>query len=340
MIRSSKELAKQLGVSPSAVSIALNGRNGISDKTRNKILEAVKEYGLTARRTRAAKGDPSRFIQLVVYKRHGMVFGDTPFFSSVIEGISAGAGSFGYKLLVSYFYPDQPHDEQIKSILSSGCAGAIILATEMLKEDTVFLSGIRVPFVILDSYYESGDFNCIAINNVQGAYRATSYLMENGHTEIGHIASSVDINNFRERHEGFVKAVSERGETKRCRGNIIGVSSTSEGAYKDMTEYLKSRPRLATAYFADNDIIAVSCIRALKEAGYKVPEEVSVIGFDNMAFSYVVSPKLTTMHVPKEELGIRAVNRLMELLEGKTGAVLKIEVCTQLVVRDSVAARK
>lgn len=327
---SSKELAAKLGVSPSAVSIALNGKNGISAETREMILKAADSYGLHRPIRRA--NVPTQFITLVIYKKHGLVYGDTAFFSSVVEGITTRINRLGYNLQISYFYGNQDYEEQIRLLRGADCAGIILLATEMLREDILPFLDISHPMVVLDSYFEDLDLDCVVINNIRGAYLATRHLLECGHRRIGHIASSVAINNFTERAEGFQKAAAEYPD---CSTMTVQVSSTQEGAYHDMSAYLNTNPQLPTAFFADNDIIAASCMRALKEHGYRLPDNISFVGFDDMPLSYVVSPKLTTIQVAKELFGKRAVTRLAEKIQEQDGISLRISINPSLVVRNS-----
>lgn len=327
---SSKELAEILGVSPSSVSIALNGKSGISDETREMILKAAEDYDLRRSKRRSSQ---AQFINLVIYKKHGLVYGDTAFFSAVIEGISTHTAELGYNLQISYFYGNQNQEEQMKILRMSDCAGLILLATEMLREDILPFLDLPQPMVVLDSYYEDLNLDCVVINNVCGAYLATRHLLESGHRRIGHIASSVTINNFAEREIGFAKAVAEYPD---CVCSTVRVSSTQEGAYCDMSAFLDTKPHLPTAFFADNDIIAVSCIRALKEHGYQIPDDISFVGFDDMPLSYVVSPKLTTIHVAKETFGQRAVARLVEKIRKMERVSLRIAVNPTLTLRDSV----
>jgi LacI family transcriptional regulator len=206
----------------------------------------------------------------------------------------------------------------------------------MNEEDIKWFSSANRSVVILDSYFENYNLDCIVIDNIQGAYLATSHLMEHGHKRIGHLASSVEINNFKERHEGFAKAVNRSSETCDSIYNTIRLRPTTEGAYEDMKSYLEKRPDLPTAFFADNDIIAISCMRALKEAGYKIPQDISIVGFDDTPMAYVTSPKLTTVRVGKELLGTRAVIRLIEKINDPNDASLKIALNTTLEVRESV----
>ncbi len=338
MAISSKELAAILGVSPSAISIALNHKEGISPDTRERILKAAKEYGIHKSDKPSTGKTRSLFINLVIFKKHGMVYGDTPFFSAVIEGISKQVKKVGYSLLVTYLYGNQDRKEQLRSLNLSECAGLILLATEMSEEDIKWFSSANRSVVVLDSYFENYNLDCIVIDNIQGAYLATSHLIDHGHSRIGHLASSVEINNFKERHEGFVKAVNRSSKTCDSIYNTIRLRPTTEGAYEDMKAFLEKRPNLPTAFFADNDIIAISCMRALKEAGYKIPQDISIVGFDDTPMAYVTSPKLTTIRVAKEMLGIRAVIRLIEKINDPNDASFKIALNTTLEIRESVAS--
>ena len=330
----SKELAQKLGVSAAAVSIALNGRKGISDGKREMILAAAKEFGL---QFNARKTQGSSVINYVIFRKHGLVFGDTPFFSSVMEGITSQVAENGYRLQVSYLYESNHLQNQLNTIAASGSAGILLLATEMSQEDMLLVNQIDCPVVVLDSYSESCSVDSLVINNIQGAYLATRHLMDHGHRKLGHLQSSVIINNFQERRLGYEMAIESAAGRSGCTSVSIQVGSTHESAYSDMCAYLDQHNDLPTAFFADNDIIAVSCLRALKEHGYRIPDDVSLVGFDDEPFTLVSSPKLTTVSVPKHHLGRMAAQKLLERI--KTGAdVPHTKTCinTTLVVRNSV----
>lgn len=327
---SSKELAQMLGVSPSAISIALNGKKGISEETRKEILLAAEKYGLKRPIRKQAK---NRFVNLVIYKKHGLVYGDTDFFSSVVEGISAYAAGNDMSLQVTYFYGNQNIQEQINMLRRSECSGIILLATEMMGSDIEIFRTLPQPMVVLDSYFDHYNFDYIVLNNVQGAYLATKHISDAGHRDIGYLCSKVPINNFNERCEGFNKAIAE---VPGCRVTQVPVLSTQDGAYQDMCAYIETRPHMPTAFFADNDIIAISCLRALKDHGYRVPDEISFVGFDDLPMCSIIAPRLTTVSVPKEQFGQRAIMRLIEKIQNPDAASLTISVNTSLVVRDSV----
>lgn len=331
-----KDLARILQVSPSAVSIALNGRPGISPQTRERILGAAAEHGISRSRRQAIS--PVKYINLIIFKKHGRVIGDTPFFSELIESVTTAAAGNDFHIQLSYFYAAQNSAEQLKSINSTGCAGVIFLATEMTEEDLPVLAQIKAPLVVLDNNVEMSGYDCVVINNVPAATQATAYLLNRGHRRIGHLCSSVDIVNFRERREGFLKAVSMFSDELQSRIITIPVESTSDGAYQDMTHYLARQSELPQALFADNDIMAIACIRALKDAGRILPRDLSIIGFDDVPYARVVSPRLTTMHVPRDLMGRHAVTRLYEKISNPDQATMKIAVNAWLKEGDSVAA--
>lgn len=327
---SAKELALKLGVSPSAVSIALNGKTGISDETRTNILQAAERYGLQHTRRRRAN---SAFFTLVIYKKHGKVCSETDFFSAVIEGITTQAAVAGYKIQLFYLYGYDNLEEKISELVVSDSAGFIFFATEMEQDDIRLLEHFDCPHVILDSYFPQYHHNYISIANVEGAYLSTRHLLERGHRRIGYLASSIRINNFCERRTGLQMALDEYPG---CTLEEIFVSPTQDGAYLDMRAYLAEHAVDVTGCFADNDIIAVSCIRALKENNYLIPADVSITSFDDMPISYVTAPKLTTIHVAKEALGQRAVKRLCELLDNPDEPAMLQSIGVTLTERDSV----
>ena len=331
---SAKSIAQELGLSQSTVSLALRGRPGISESTKQRILQKAAEMGYQKAETAQLKGP--RFLSLVLYKKHGSVLADTPFFSDLIQGIDHQAKACGYQLFVTYFYEKQNIQEQLDSLRNSFCSGIILLATEMHSKDFLPFLSLQVPVVILDRYFPEFEYDCVVINNIYGAKRAVQHLIEKGHTRIGYLRSSVEIRNFRERYEGYLKGIRLLGRTQSEHPFIVSVSPVAEEAIRDMDQYLAQNPQLPTAFFADNDNIASSCVMSLQKAGYRVPEDISIIGFDDMPICKMMRPALSTMSVAKTQLGACAVDFLIRRINGLTDAVLKLEVKPQLIERDSV----
>lgn len=335
MAVSAKDIAKKLDISTSTVSLVLNGKPGIGDETRKKVLETAAKMGYT-KRSRRKHQQKKPAIQFIIYKKHGNVVSDTPFFAELIEGVSSQTLARGYTPHILYFYPNQNIEEQLDAIQNTNSQGIILLATEMNQDDIHLFASLRQPIVLLDSYVENGAYDCIVINNEQGAYIATKHLIAMGHKDIGYLHSSIEINNFNERLSGYLQAVRSSPDTQSNAEKIICVESTYEGAYRDMSKYIHSGAHIPKALFADNDIIAASCVRAMQDSHYKIPEDVSIVGFDNMPICELVRPTLTTVHVPKQRLGILAVDRLLHIIAETSKETLKISLSTELVQRDSV----
>lgn len=331
-----KDIAAFTGVSASTVSLVLNNKPGISEATRQRVFAAAAELGYQEHisRSKAVKGKQNS-LQFVIYKKHGRVVSDTPFFANVLEGAEAEVKRHGFNLLITYIDEGHNISEQLSGILHGGSGGMILLATEMSSKDLEPFTSAGIPLVVLDSYFEEITTDTVVINNMQGAFMATQYLWQMGHKEIGYLKSSVPINNFIERKDGFKKAL------KACKvpynaEYIFPLNASIETAYSDMKAHLKANKKLPTAFFADNDIIALGAMRALKEAGYRIPEDVSVIGFDDIPMCEIVDPPLTTVKVPKRDIGQIAIRRLVEIMQEQPTTRLKIELRTELVQRKSV----
>lgn len=329
-----KELAKKIGVSAAAVSMALNNKPGVSRETRQMILDEAEKNGYDFSRL-SMKKPTGRNIYFVFYRKHGAVVTDTPFFTQLSDGISESCKENGYKLNLRYVYDDgETLSEQIEDIQYSDCCGIILLGTEMNAQDFQRFKSLPLPLVLLDTYFETVQTNYVLINNVQGAYLATSYLIKRTRQQPGYLRSSYSIGNFEERATGFYHAIRSGGMSA-SKSIVHRLTPSMEGAFSDMMEILEQEEDLAQCYFADNDLIAVGAMRALKAKGYRIPDDIAIIGFDNIEFSNIVEPSLTTIHVPKKEMGQMAAERLFHLIEKKETTPVKIEIATRLVKRRS-----
>ena len=269
---SAKELAQKLNISAATVSMVLNRKPGISEKTRNLVLDAAREYGYDFSKkwdTAEEKGS----ILYVIYKKHGTVVADTPFFSQLTEGIEQACKGKGFELQITYFYENKDIGAQIQELSEKNCQGILLLGTEMDVEYFQPFTRLKVPMVVLDTYFEELDCDSVLINNVQGAYLATNYLIDKGLGEIGYLRSSYPIGNFEERADGYYKALRHH-DLPTSHPYVHRLTPSMEGAYTDMSEILREKPPVAPAYFADNDLIAAGAMRAFKEFGYKIPRSV------------------------------------------------------------------
>lgn len=325
-----KDLARLLGLSPSTVSMVLNNKPGISEGTRRLVFDKLAEFHSLPPSPGIQPGAVD-FIYFVIFKKHGKVVGDTPFFSQLIEGIEQSCRQSGYNLQIAYINEGDRISSALPLIRARECRGLLLLGTEMAPADAQVFAQIGCPTVLLDSSFSEIALDTIVINNRQAA----AHLIENGHTSIGYLHSAFHINNFSERREGFHSALKKNGLEIQPQLEYR-LTPTVDGAYSEMKELLASHPKLPTAFFADNDILALAAMRALKEYGCRVPEDISVIGIDDIPMCELTDPPLTTMHVPKHQMGILAVGRLLEKIRQPGSVILTTEIRTSLRKRGSV----
>lgn len=329
-----KELARQLGLSAAAVSMALNNKPGVSEQTRERVIRAAKDAGYEFGKLRAREDTPKGSIAFLLYRRHGAVVGDTPFFSSLTDGVETACRNAGFRLNMHYVHEENVQQE-LKMIVSQDTKGIIVLGTELRDEDFGPFEQLPLPLVVLDAYFEGIGRDCVLINNVQGAFLATNYIISKRKQQPGYLRSSYAIGNFEERADGFYKAIRRNGMATGA-SIVHRLAPSVEGAYADMKALIGQGEPLAKCYFADNDLIAAGAMRALKENGYRIPEDIGIVGFDNTAMCALLDPPMTTVHVPKQAMGQLAVEQLLRLIGKRSAAPVKIEVGTTLVKRGSI----
>ncbi|MBQ9065229.1 MAG: LacI family DNA-binding transcriptional regulator [Blautia sp.] len=324
-----RELATKLGVSPSAVSFALNDKPGVSTELKKRILVEAEKNGYDFSRIRK-KEKKTGTLLFIVYKKSGAVVDDTPFFSKLSDGIKKKCAEDGFTARMEYLYKSDLTARSFEDISYSGCDGLLILGTEMESDDLLPFEELGIPLVLLDNSFIRMSSDAIVIDNVQGAYLATTHLMQKYRSQPGYLKSVYRINNFTERADGFYKAIRANGRSA-SKSIVHELSPSVDGAYEDMKVILQNKEPLARCYFADNDLIAIGAMKAVQESGRKIPDDVAIVGFDNLPISKVLD--LSTVNVPVEYMGEQAAHRLIEYLENPGMPRTKTLISTDLVER-------
>ncbi|MDP4121348.1 MAG: substrate-binding domain-containing protein [Bacillota bacterium] len=187
----------------------------------------------------------------------------------------------------------------------------------------------------VDNCFQDMKYDTISINNTNSAAMAIKYLIDSGHTEIGYLRGKAKINNFQYRYLGFCSALRSSNLTIH-QEYVLEVGPSLEKVHSDVSGWLASHQKLPTAFFADNDFIALSAMRAFQEYGYKIPNDISIVGFDDTPFCEISVPPLTMVRVFKEEFGAAAVNRLVEHMKSGTVISSITVMRTEFVERKSV----
>ncbi|MCR4823122.1 MAG: LacI family DNA-binding transcriptional regulator [Treponema sp.] len=329
-----KELAKKLGLSQTAVSMALNNKTGVSTKTRQKVIHLAEEYGYDFSKLKKDNNHAGS-IYVIYYKAHNAILSYSPIFNELFDGIKSECQLKNYKVKTIQFYEKNDSLEDCFADLRlSDCIGIILIGTEIRQDVCRQFLALEYPIILLDTYFDSLECSSVLSNNVQGAYVATDYLIALKNCQPGYLQSSYPIPNFMERFEGYTKAIKDNGMSP-SRSIIHKLAPSIENAMADMLEIIDRKDSLASSYFADNDVIAIGAIKAFKLRGYKIPEEISIIGFDNISESRIVEPSLTTMDVPRFYIGQTAAKTLIEEMQTKMVYTKKIEISTRLIKRFS-----
>jgi LacI family transcriptional regulator len=333
----SKEIARLAGVSVSTVSIVLNNKPGVGSETRQRVLAILSEYEISSKSSpRESERKVIRFCKIV---KHGQIINDrhNVFISEYIDGVVEEAKGFNYSIEFST-YDCLPIAEVIEDLSRlPDVSGCILLATELSFEDVELFQTLAIPHVFLDALYQFGTGSFVTMDNYHMVLLALRYFKDCGHTSIG-MLNALGCSNFESRRVAFEQSLGILGLAFN-NNSVITLRSTHMGSYEDMKEMLAKRGILdfPTAFFACNDMVALGAIRAFNEAGLQVPEDVSVIGFDNLPSSSLVNPALTSLNVPKISIGHLSVRILMEQLSQKgLSRPLKCMVGGSLVLRSSV----
>ena len=335
------DIAKLANVSPSAVSIALNNKPGISQETRDKILNIVEEKGYVHKpnsKSTPVSQNNNKVVNFVACTNPGIVidkFENLPFFTELIRHIGECLSSRGYSLMISSINLDNVAEEIKQFTSEENCNGIILLGTDLTKEQITFFAEHQPNIVVVDTCFETLNVDFVNMNSVLGAYQAANHLIELGHKRIGYAESTVRIQNFELRKKGFLTALHQKGFVLSDRDHFPMLPTLLTSQEKLKEELQQRRNDLPTAIFCESDYIAISLLKSFKEIGIKVPEEISIIGFDDIQETKITSPELSSIHVPKKEMALLATDRIIALMEGHAKSKMKMIVDTNIKERGS-----
>ena len=327
-----QELARRLGVSSATVSMALNGRPGVNAETRKRVQALARELGYQGGRERENGGN-RKSLCFFVYQRYGRVVADTQFFSQLIEAVEHTARNMGYGLSLLYCQGREELESALNSVEFSGAKGLLLLATELTEEDLGPFFSLPFPVVLLDCDLRGTQADSVLIDNRDGVANAVEALAGMGHRRIGYLQSSFPIRNFEQRQQGYCEGIQRYGISPQ----IFLLGPTLEEAFQDMGRLLQEGIFLPTAFIAANDLIALGAMRALKKQGLRVPQQISLVGFDDVPLCRLSDPELSSIAVDRVALGAMGVERLVQRIEGDVGPGVKMVLRTRLVLRQSTA---
>lgn len=327
-----KEIAKAANVSPSTVSFVLNNTGQVGEETRKKVSALLTANGYTV--SPYYRNKITKNFRFIKFSDHAMLVQEnTGFVSDIIDAIYKETKRMGYSLEMT-----AANKDNLAQIAEAAGAddsdGIILLGTELEAEDVKCFDGIKKPIVVVDNHMTMMNYNSVVMNNYESIRMAVEYLVSLGHKEIGYIYNNTPSCNCRARFNAFRQIMADLGLDV-PEHNIFTARPTITWCYEDILNMLKSGVKFPKAVLTTNDSMAIGAIKAFNEFGISVPNDISIIGFDDIAFSTIVEPALTTIKVPCTDVGVWAVRLLSDRINYPEAALAKIEVSTELVVRGS-----
>ena len=331
------DIAEQLGISKNSVSIALSNKSGVSDSLRRRVLEKAAELrygGIPAQR-----GLESRCIAVIVPE---YLHGDTFFYAEVFWAVEHQAKKQGCIALhigvtremeAAGTLPPLPRELTLLGMLVVG----VVSQPYMEK-----LYALGLPMLCVDIACHQPPLGCIGSANLAGGHMATRHLIENHHTRIGFIGPIGTATSIYERWCGFCLAMRQAGLPLREEYNILGGQPGLAlfDTIDALTPYLQDPTRYPTAWFCAGDRIAVALINVLTQQGVRVPDDISVMGFDDLTIGQMLLPQLSTIHIDRRHMGEMAVEHLVRLAADATRTPVNVSLLGSLVSRESVRARQ
>jgi LacI family repressor for deo operon, udp, cdd, tsx, nupC, and nupG len=325
------DVAKLANVSPATVSRVLSNPDLVSKETREKVLNVINQVNykphIVARQFRTKE---TKIILVVVPDI------TSAFFSKVLRGIEHVAINNGYQVILGDTENDTERESEYINLLLQKQADGMVLLTARLDKTKLEEISDHFPMVLACEYMDGLNVPTVSIDNISSARKATEHLIRLGHTKIAHITGPINVILSRDRMRGYQQAMMSH-DIEIDSAYIQEGDFTFESGYNQMLKLLAFE-NPPTAVFAFNDEMAMGAVKAAKDSGLNVPEDLAVVGFDNIKMSSVIEPNLTTINQPKYEIGKKAMELLLKLINGESIKKKKFVMRDELVIRESCGA--
>ncbi len=334
-----KDVAQKAGVSPSTVSRVITDYPRISQETRKRVFAAMKELNYHPNAiARSLVTKSSKTIGLVMPGDVNQFYMN-PFFPEVLRGITDVAQNAGYDLLLSTSLPKQEDTDTLQQMMWSKRVDGVILLTVRVEDPLLdILEKQQIPVVLIGRPPEKTSITWVNNNNKKAAYDSTMHLLKLGHKRIGFIGGSPNLIVTIDRRNGYAEALQEFGIAFDPNLVVFG-EFLEEAGYMGMMRLLAYSER-PTSIVASDDVLAFGAMQAAGELGYNIPDDLAIVGFNDIPLAKLANPPMTTVNVFIQKLGQTAANLLIERLSGEAPDPKVIEIEHELVIRRSCGAFK
>lgn len=328
------DVARKAGVSPSTVSRVISNNPRISKETADKVRRIMKELGYHPNEiAKSLVSKTTRTLGIILPRPADELFQNL-FFSEVIRGIVAHASRSGYDLLMAAGTSGQEEVDAIARLVNGRRVDGIILLYSRRDDPLIaYLAERSFPFVLIGRSEQYPQVLSVDNDNVQAAYDATRHLIAQGHERIGFVSGPPNLIVSKDRMEGYVKALADAGLQADPEWIVEG-EFLQESGYRAMS-YFMNLPKRPTALVAIDDIVAFGVLRGLSELGFRVPRDLSIVGFNNLSLSQLATPPLSSIDIGIYQIGYTASQTLIRAVREESGQLQPIIIPHKLVVRES-----
>jgi LacI family transcriptional regulator len=327
-----EDIAKKAGVSRSTVSRVINHQPNVSEDVRARVWKVIDTTGYQPNvAARSLASQRSSMIGLVLPHSVSSFFVD-PYFPNLIQGIAQGCNKYDHTLGLFLVATKEDEEKIFPRVSRSGLLDGVILQAGHHGDPMMGrMMSSNIPLVFVGRPFQSENVSYIDIENVDGSYNAVAHLIRLGYERIATIAGPAHSTVGIDRRQGYLLALRERGMPV-DESLIVEGDFTEAGGYQAMKKLLPAEPN---AVFAASDIMAVGAMRATREAGLEIPDDIAFIGFDDLPLATPPNPPLTTIRQPIFRFGVTAVETLIDLIENGAEPPRRIVMSTELVIRKS-----
>ncbi|UYV51599.1 LacI family DNA-binding transcriptional regulator [Priestia megaterium] len=324
------DVAKLSGLSKTTVSRVINNHSYVSEEKKNRVLKAMKELNYTPNPSaRKLRGQVTTTIGVIVPRIIN------PFFSYLVDSIEQVAYKKGYHVLIFQSNEDKEKELAFLNLLKTKQVDGIIMTS--IENDWSLIEPFTEygPILLCNEYVNNANVPIVRLNQYKGAYIGVKHLLEKGHRKIGYCTGGLfaEEGKDKDRNQGYQKALQEAGIQPDPKWIFVNQHSIEDG--KQVVKKILSMEDRPTAIFTGSDEIAGGMMIEAKESGLSIPNDLAIIGFDDQPLAQMLDPKLTTIRQPIEQMGIKAMEILIDMLNDSESTVETFELPIELVVRSS-----
>ena len=333
-----EDVAKQAGVSRSTVSRVVNESPDVRENVRRRVLDVIQATGYQPHAAaRALASQRSWTIGLLLPQSVSSFFTD-PYYPHLTKGIAQACNQHEYTLALFLVGTQEDEEKIVPRLSRKGLLDGVIVQAGHHGDQQIIgrMVDMKIPMVVAGRPFRSDNLSYIDIDNVSAAANAVRHLIRLGYQRIATITGPTNSTAGLDRKAGYLQALKERGRTTQ-ESLIVEGDFTESGGYAAMQRLLPAKP---DAVFAASDIMAIGAMRAVREAGLKVPDDIAFVGFDDLPISTLANVQLTTVRQPVVQFGVKAVEILIEQIEGGNTTPRRTILDTELVIRESCGASR